>query len=204
MVDPMKYRRRQYVYKERFISFWHQIDEILRLEPVHLLEIGVGNKLVSSYLKDVGVNVTTLDIDLRLDPLVVGTVDKLPFINESFDAVACFQVLEHISFEQLPLTLAEFHRIARKDVVISLPDVERAYPFHIHVPRLGEFKRIITIPRLRKLNHQFDGEHFWEIGKRQYPLSLIQKQMEDAGFRIANTYRVFENLYHRFFLLEKL
>jgi hypothetical protein len=64
-------------------------------------------------------------------------------------------------------------------------------------------KKLIPLPRLRKPIHNFDGEHYWEIGKGGYPLGKIVNDIELAGFEIEKTYRVFERPYHRFFLLKK-
>jgi len=50
--------------------------------------------------------------------------------------------------------------------------------------------------------NKFDGEHYWEIGKRGYPLSKIINEIQKARFKVEKTYsRVFENPYHRFFSL---
>ena len=62
---------------------------------------------------------------------------------------------------------------------------------------------LIPLPRLKPPKHEFNGEHYWEIGKVGYPLSKITKDIERAGFNIERTYRVFENPYQRFFILRK-
>jgi len=36
-----------------------------------------------------------------------------------------------------------------------------------------------------------------------YPLSRIIKEIQKSGFKIEKTYRIFENPYHRFFVLSK-
>ena len=51
--------------------------------------------------------------------------------------------------------------------------------------------------------NNFEEEHYWEIGKVSYPLNKITKDIEGAGFKIIKTYRIFENPYHRFFVLIK-
>lgn len=63
----------------------------LSLNPGELLEvgIGIGNGFVSRYLRDRGVNVTTLDIDKDLKPDVVGAVLDIPFPKASFQVVMC-------------------------------------------------------------------------------------------------------------------
>ncbi len=42
-----------------------------------------------------------------------------------------------------------------------------------------------------------------EIGEKGYPLNRITNDIKNAGFKIVKTYRVFENLYHRFFIIKK-
>ena len=88
----------QYDYKGRFISYWHQINEVIKLKPKSILEVGIGNGLVANYLKQRNYNVVTLDIDPNLNPMVVGSVLNLPFHDQTFDVVTCFQVLEHLPY----------------------------------------------------------------------------------------------------------
>ena len=59
-VEPDHYYK-NYDTKERFCSYWHQIQEILSLNPKNTLEIGIGNGFVSKYLKQRGFNVITLN-----------------------------------------------------------------------------------------------------------------------------------------------
>jgi len=80
-VEGLHYFRKEYDKKSRFISYWHQINEIIKLNPKRVLEIGVGNGFISKYLKERGVNVITLDIDKRLNPDVTGSILDIPFVD---------------------------------------------------------------------------------------------------------------------------
>lgn len=84
-VKPKHYFRLSYDSKERFISYWYQINEIIKLDPKRVLEIGIGNGFVSKYLKEKRVNVSTLDIDEKLNPDIVGSVLDVPFPDNSFE-----------------------------------------------------------------------------------------------------------------------
>ena len=117
------YSNKSYDAKERFISYWHQINEIRQLNPAKMLEVGIGNGFVTSYLRDKELNVTGLDIAYDLKPDVVGSVLAMPFIAESFDLVACYEVLEHLPYEDFLKALRELARVSQEDVVLSLPDV---------------------------------------------------------------------------------
>lgn len=39
--------------------------------------------------------------------------------------------------------------------------------------------------------NNFDGQHYWKIGKAGYSLSKIINNIQRAGFKIEKTYRVF-------------
>lgn len=202
-VKPNHYFVNSYDSKGRFISYWYQINEIVKLNPKKVLEIGIGNGFVSKYLKERKVNVLTLDVDKRLNPDIVGSVLNIPFSDESFDIIACYEVLEHIEYKNINKALSEIFRVSKSYAILSLPDASRVYRVYLQIPKIGVFKRLISLPRLKNPIHKFDGEHYWEIGKVGYPLSKITKDIGRAGFNITKTYRIFENPYHRFFILKK-
>lgn len=201
-VEKQHYRN-QYDTKGRFASYWHQIDEILALRPSSVLDIGIGNAFVASYLKQSGVNVTTMDIDPDLDPDLVCSVTRMPFSNDAFSVTACFQVLEHLEYRQFALSLAELKRVAQDYVLISLPD--RSFHFSLLVKLYPRFAQGISfsLRRFPGKRFKFDGEHYWEIGHRGYGLHRIEKSIQDAGLQIIRTYRVLEKPLHRLFLLHK-
>lgn len=190
--------------KERFCSYWHQINEIVSLNPEKVLEVGIGNGFVSRYIRDKGVNIVTSDIDIRLKPNVAGSIMVLPFTNKSFDIVACFEVLEHLPYDNFPGALKEIYRISSKYANLSVPDHTAVYRFNIELPRIKPIKKLIPHPFPRPVHHEFDGEHYWIIGKARYPLTRIEHDIKRTGFKIIKTYRVFEFYGHRFFLLKKL
>jgi SAM-dependent methyltransferase len=94
----------------RFASYWHQIEEILALRPASVLEIGTGNGLVSSYLRQRDIALTVLDIDGRVQSDVIGSVTRLPIRDAAFDVVSCCQVLEHLPYEEFAVALGEIFR----------------------------------------------------------------------------------------------
>jgi SAM-dependent methyltransferase len=191
----------EYDKKPRFISYWHQIDEVRKTKPVSVLEIGVGNGLVRDHLKRLGIDIITLDIDQRLHPDLIGSVLDIPVPDDAFDTVACFQVLEHLPFEDFLSAAHELARVSRKHVLLSLPDVQRVFTVHGRVPWFGYFQVMLPIPRLKNIEHQFDGEHYWEIGKAGYSVGRIKRELDKAGLILEHTYRVAENPYHRYFIL---
>lgn len=190
--------------KDRFCSYWHQINEILKLNPAKVLEVGIGNGFIARYLKQKAINIITLDIAQRLKPDIAGSVEAMPFPGEYFEVVACYEVLEHLPYNKFSRALKEIRRVSQKHVIISLPDVTTVYRFNIELPRIKPIKKLITHPFPRFAHHEFDGYHCWEIGKTGYTLDKIKIDIIRSGFNIIKTYRVFEFYYHRFFLLKKV
>jgi predicted SAM-dependent methyltransferase len=197
------YFKNMYDTKERFCSYWHQIDEVLKIRPDNLLEIGIGNGFVSHYLKGKGIKIVSMDILAELAPLVVGAVEKIPFAKESFDSILCCEVLEHLPYSSFVPSVKNLAEAARRFIILSLPDVSTVYRVHLELPRMKKIKTMFHHPYPRPVPHTYDGEHHWEIGKKSYSLKRIMADFTLCGLDIIETYRVFEFPYHRFFILKK-
>lgn len=208
-----------YLSRERWISFWYQFLEVTeslkwkdRILPSggsdsserSVLEIGPGPGIVSSVLRNMGVRVTTLDIDERLKPRTVGDVTRLPFADQSFDVVLIAEVLEHIPFEDVPVALRELARVARQTIIVTLPH------YSMFAPSIA-FKLFPFLPRISKVfpvsfpvPHRFDGQHYWEIGKSGFSINLVRQLLtKSTGMKLARDYLIEENPFHHVFVLKK-
>src|SRR6266404_9387668 len=108
----------------RWISYWYQMQAIVRCRPSTVLEIGIGSGVLNRYLRDrLGLEVTTVDFDESLQPDRVGDVRELDSIvqQNSFDVVVAFQVLEHLPFSDFIPALRQLANASRGSVVLSLP-----------------------------------------------------------------------------------
>lgn len=200
-VDKSHYKFSSYMSKNRWNSVWHQVDEVLRLHPKNVLEIGPGSgvfKLISSVFD---LKVETLDLDPELAPDHVGSATELPFTDTSYDVVCGFQVLEHLPYELALQAFKEMARVSKRNVVISLPDAKVVWRYHFQLPKIGSYELFIPRPRIRKLIHMFDGEHYWEINKKGYEFERIVNDFSKYG-TLTKTYRVAEFTYHRFFVFD--
>jgi ubiquinone/menaquinone biosynthesis C-methylase UbiE len=148
------------------------------------------------------VNVETLDLDPELNPDHVGSATAIPLPSSTFDVVCAFQMLEHLPYESSLCAFTEMVRVSRKHVVISLPDARTMWRYQFHLPKLGAHDILIPRPALGANPHKFDGEHYWEISKQDYPLKRIISDLSSIC-KLTKTYRVKENPYHRFFAFEK-
>ncbi|MAG52584.1 MAG: methyltransferase type 11 [Nanoarchaeota archaeon] len=187
--------------KIRWIQYHHQIDQVLKLSPKKVLEIGIGNKVVSDYLSKY-VNIKKFDINSNLSPNVVGSVENLSnhFKTNSFDVVLCSQVLEHLPFEKFDLCLKQIRDVSKKYVILSLPHAAIHIRGNISVLKNFNLKLNLTIPR--PIKHKFYLGHYWEIGKANYSKKLIHKHLRKY-FDIKSEYGMPEDPYYRFYILEK-
>jgi hypothetical protein len=55
-----------------------------------------------------------------------------------------------------------------------------------------------VVPR----GHRFSGEHYWELGKRGYPLSRVRTALERHGVLLRG-YVPFEHQHRHFFVIGK-
>jgi 2-polyprenyl-3-methyl-5-hydroxy-6-metoxy-1,4-benzoquinol methylase len=106
--------------------------------------------------------------------IVEGDLQELPLDDDSFDAVVCFEAIEHV--EDGGRALAELRRVLRPDglLLVSSPNPD-VYPsgneHHVHEYRPAELAAAV-------------GEHFAHVsGYRQHPwlASTIEPAGDDAA-----------------------
>jgi ubiquinone/menaquinone biosynthesis C-methylase UbiE len=188
--------------KERFCSYWHQINEILQLDTQKILEVGIGNGFVTKYLREKDVHIISLDISHELGPDVVANVLDIPFLSHYFNVVSCYEVLEHIPYNYFTYALSELSRISKRYIIISIPDITTAYKLNIELPKIKPIKNLIEHPFPRMSPNVLDNMHYWEIGATGYPLRRIENDIYRSNLQIKKTYRIFEHYYHRIFVLQ--
>lgn len=200
-VDKKHYNFSKYTDIARWSSYFYQIKEILKLDPKSVLEIGVGDGILGNYTKNnTDIKYKSMDFAEDLCPDILGSIDKIPLEENSFDVVCAFEVLEHLPFEKFESCLKELKRVSKDKVLISLPHFGPPVKFLIKLPFLPEIKFSFKIPFYKK--NIFNGEHYWEIGKRDYSPSKIRDIIK-KHFKIKREFIPFENQYHHFFILEK-
>lgn len=190
----------------RFVSYFTQADWVLTQSPETVLEIGVGNRMVSDYLIRRGIAVTTCDLLDYLEPDVVADVRDLPLEDNTFDLVMACQVLEHLEWGDVSIALKEMARVSRKDVLISVPhtgyyleSIFHSSLFH-RLFRRSTVRFLIQIPFA--LTRRINKYHQWEIGYWNYPLRKVRRLLRES-FEIKKECRPPLNPWHHFFLLEK-
>ena len=199
-VERNHYTFGKYTKIDRWSSYFYQIQLVLSESPEKVLEIGVGEGVLRDYLRAQDIEYTSLDFAKDLNPDVVGDVTNLPFLDNSFDLVCAFEVLEHLPFEKFQRSIDELLRVSRNKVILSLPHFGPPIILDIKIPLLPRIKFAYKIPYFKE--HNFDGEHFWEIGKRGFPVSRIIDEITKKA--VVEKHLVpFENQYHHFFIIRK-
>ncbi|OSQ41793.1 hypothetical protein THS27_17600 [Thalassospira sp. MCCC 1A01428] len=196
------YKFSKYLTPERWASIWHQINEITKIEPNTVLEIGPGNGLLKTLLNMDRINVTTLDYVEDTHPDIIASATNIPLSDNSFDVCCAFQMLEHVKYQDSLIALKEMIRVSRKKIIISLPDAEIVYPLQAKLPRGLKLNLQIKKIFQKRKEHKFDGQHYWEINKKEYPLKKIENDISEIAI-IKKSYRAPLNPYHHFFVLEK-
>jgi hypothetical protein len=198
-VDKSHYSFQSYMTKERWNSVWHQVDEIVKMQPEKVLEIGPGSGVFKGICKLFGLNIETFDIDSELHPDYIGSATALPFADGTYDVICAFQMLEHLPYEESLKVFKEMVRCKSRFVVISLPDCEPMWRYKIHVPKFGSYDFNFNRRRSSPPVHEFDGQHYWEVNVAGHSLENIIADLSKMA-KLIKTYRVIENPYHRFFI----
>lgn len=142
-----------------------------------ILDIGIGLGNPIKILSKLGLNARIIGIDIShnylkllnqeneqiYDDLLLADASHLPFKPKTFDAITCFQVIEHvpktIGFE----IIKEFSKASKKIVIITTPvgfveaDVDASNPFQKHksgwfpidFKKLGFTVRGYGLPRIK-------------------------------------------------------
>ncbi|MCT7641467.1 methyltransferase domain-containing protein, partial [Aliarcobacter butzleri] len=92
-----------------------------------ILDAGCGNGAISNYLD--GFNITAMDrsheaLKYVKNKSVEGSLDSLPFEDNSFDLIICSDVLEHLPDDIYKKTIKEFKRVSKKYILIISPNAE--------------------------------------------------------------------------------
>lgn len=206
-VDHSYYARPKYGTMERFITYQHQIASIRDSGARSVLLVGVGDNLVPYYLQEVlGVEVTTCDIDPELNPDIVGDIKSLPCKDNSYDAVAVFEVLEHLPYADFNTCVREVARVTRKKAFISIPyrntgfDLLLKFPFVRTLLKRDWVRMRLTMP-IKFPGFAISGQHYWEISTQ-----TTKRQIHsDVGqyFTITKKEHVTFDAYRYFMSLEK-
>lgn len=97
-----------------------------------ILDVGCGNGVFGALLLELRPEINLIGVDRSHMALKyakfetkLGSSEKLPFPDKSFDCVTCLQVVEHLPWGAYQSSLAELVRVSRKYVIVSVPYREK-------------------------------------------------------------------------------
>ena len=187
-----------YVSTRRMAEYAFQYRAVLSCGPETVLEVGPGPGVLTYLMRRTGIRVTTFDCDPSLETDVTGDVRELA-VDGQFDVLTCFEVLEHVPFSDVGTALRRMGRLARKEVLISVPDAATVYVLETSLPVVGTHRFVWKRPCLRHGAHEYDGEHHWELSTRGCTEAEFLRVASDAGLRLLERARVKEHPTHVFF-----
>lgn len=114
-----------------------------------------------------------LDPNYSSDRVRNGSLTALPYEDATFDRALCLDVLEHLTFEEQPLALAELHRVLRPggELLVSIPNLAHLQS-RVHFLLRGRLMRTASIAK-----HPGDrpAQDYIDIGRRA-GLTLVGRQ----------------------------
>ena len=141
MIEPFKNDWNEETARE-IDAFWgsglqelmlHAVEGVLCMEYTQagekILEVGCGSgRLYDIIKRGMAISYTGLDMSSAMlkifkerhpdVPLALGDATKLPFPNNSFDVVICFEVIRHLMDYQA--VIAELYRVAKREVLFNI------------------------------------------------------------------------------------
>ncbi len=89
-----------------------------------VLDVGCGNGFITRRLQAervVGLDPSPEALEHFDGEKVCASAEEIPFEDDSFDAVVCCEVLEHLPQPTLGRVVSEIGRVARKTIMIGVP-----------------------------------------------------------------------------------
>ena len=132
--------------KARRLAAFSVIDSIQHKGS--LLDIGCGRGEVLEYARDKGFSAYGVDVVPGLfgNDVGFGEAHDLPFPDNEFDVVTCFDVLEHLLPDDTVDALSEIARVSRKSVILCIanyPSQCNGNDLHINIRPYKEWDELI-------------------------------------------------------------
>ncbi len=209
-IEREHYFDARYLKRERMFSFVEQIELIKQYAQSQntVLEIGKGNGFVADFCsRYLGYKMITVDINPDLKPDIVDDITNPQTLKEnSADVVVCFEVLEHMPFEQSVEVVKQMKRLAKKYIIISVPDMRYFISTRITIFGTGPLflQKIFSTRRFRNAAKKFGDDHHWEIGLKTatvtYSADYVREQLF-AGSHLLRDYRDINVPWHHYYVI---
>ncbi len=164
---------------EHWLSYYYQIQMVQpKLTPGdRLIELGPGDHTFTSYFRNRGYFVITVDVDVNKRPdIVIDATQFKPL--KPFEYFCAFEVFEHLPFDELNKVMNNLAKCITKGVFVSVPvNKKHEIDFYFH---FRNFRKWITIPTPKSKVEE--GHHYWELGFKNYTMTAIEDVFNNNGF----------------------
>jgi SAM-dependent methyltransferase len=151
-----------YVWNNDFLEMATRLNEYFK--PIKVLDIGCAKGFLVKAFTQLGVNAFGIeysdyafekaDSEIK-DRITLGSITKRTiYRNKEFDLITCYDVLEHLTDEEVIFAISEIKRISNKIVTIKMPFEH--YDWDLDKSHIGIQPKEIWIERFEK--HGF--KHF--------------------------------------------
>lgn len=127
--------------EKRVKTYYINSISLIPVDVRSILDAGCGEGTFLSMLLH---NYHVVGLDASISALryvnaevVRGYLDNLPLKSNSFDLVTCLEVLEHLRHDTFFDTLVELKRVARKYIIVSVPNDEPLEYYLVVCPSCG-------------------------------------------------------------------
>lgn len=205
-VSEGHYTNQNYLSRARWSTYSVIIDSALTLRPKQVLEIGPGPGLVTQALRQIGCTVKTLDLDPAIQPdyLISATDPNIAEKIGTFDLIIASEIFEHVEYHDFLASLQRLSSVSEY-FILTLPDTNEkslTFGFRLRLPIFNNITKIFKF-RSSRVGHTFDGQHYWEIGKKGSELHKIERDIIQSGWSISSNFLNIDNPYHRCLILKR-
>ena len=209
--------------KGKFLSPAHSESYLLQMQTIKalkgvetILEVGPGEGYAARNLRDVGYGYDTLDFEDAHQPTIKADFRSLDpnSIDKRYDLTCAFQVLEHFPYGDFTRLLKTLCVLSTNYVFISLPFSCKGFSLKLNLQNGQQRRRIkqfdfyvpTNLPN-RRYREEYMREfpwavHFWEIGRKGYPLKKVVRDIESCGLDVERRFHS-PNSFHYFILCRK-
>lgn len=199
MISQNDYYKQASVWGKNIENYQYQVlIDILDMIPNDvnsILDVGCGDGHITNFLpkniKVVGMDISESALKHVNKEKVIGDITKMPFEDNSFDLVMANDILEHINDIDHQKALNELQRVAKKYILITVPNNEDIESKKIECKQCGNKYHINW--HQRRYNEQYmkkiGEQERWDIYEIRYsganslpPLDLTIPLKHEMGF----------------------
>jgi len=129
---------------EKRTAYYREVISLIPSDVKSILDVGCGEGTFLNMLRSLGRASMIVGLDVSETALkyvegqkIRASAGKLPFGNGSFDLVTCLETLEHLKQEVFIRAIEEIKRIAKKYIIVSVPNEEPLEYFLVVCPACG-------------------------------------------------------------------